>query len=113
MLQPSGSAPGPLLTDVTGDGPIDAVVVADCSAGWVSWPLHLLLYGPGPGPGLLGSVDLAMMSNSEHADVQGLDADGSCVTVTWAGYDGAGGDSLIFTGWLRYNGSELRLSVGD
>ncbi|WP_346619648.1 hypothetical protein [Blastococcus montanus] len=108
VLQPAGGVPGPLLADVTGDGRTDAVVVAECSAGGVSWPMHLLLYGPGPE--FLGAVDLGPhTAGFEHADVSGLTADGSDVAVTWAGYDGAGGNPLLFAGTLRYDGTQLQL----
>ncbi|MBB3084201.1 hypothetical protein [Geodermatophilus sabuli] len=107
VLEPSGMVPGPLLGDVTGDGLRDAVVVAECSTGGVSWPMHLLLYGPGPK--LLSAVDLGPETSLEHADVTGLQAEGTDVVVTWNGYEGAGGDPLIFSGRLHYEDGQLQL----
>jgi pimeloyl-ACP methyl ester carboxylesterase len=91
--------------DVTGDGRSDAVVPFLCTAGGVSWPEFLLVYGPGPR--LEGTVDLASLPmQQEHADVDKLTLSGGKkprVTVAFRSYEGAGFGIGTYTGTLAWS----------
>lgn len=98
----------PVFTDVTGDGRQDAVTVAHCSAGGVGWPNVLLLYGSGPT--LLGGLDLGDVYAAEHAEVGSLAVQGHDVVVTWQTYEGCCFDMRTWTGTLRWDGQQLRMT---
>lgn len=97
--------------DLTGDGRSDAVVPLLCSAGGVSWPEHLLVYGPGVR--LLGSVEVGDAANpQEHADVSELRFDGDTVDVAFTTYEGAGFNVANYRGDLTWTGSRPVLDHG-
>ena len=77
---------------LTGAGPLDAAVAVQCDQGGVTWPQHVLLYGPGPE--LIGAYDLRAADNSD-ADgrpyVTGLAIVDQKVQVEFAGLPLPGG----------------------
>jgi len=105
----SGDGTVPVLTDITGDGRRDAVVVMDCNAGGVGWPQWLLLYGPGPK--LLGAIDMGKQAPSaEHASVSRLRVIGRTIAVDWSTYEGAGFGTRLWHGTASWSGGAWRLT---
>lgn len=81
----------PVMSDLTGDGAGEAVAVLQCSAGGVSWPDTVLVYGPGPR--LLGALDLfklapVKLAPVEHAGVSSLKLEKGGVRVSFETYQG-------------------------
>ncbi|GAB3364437.1 hypothetical protein [Modestobacter lapidis] len=99
--------PDPVLADLTGDGAGDAAAVVGCSAGGVAWPDTVVLWGPGPT--LLGSVDMSSVTPDEHATVSGLDITGRELLVTWSTYSGAGDNMVAWIGRLHWDGTQVQL----
>ena len=98
--------------DLTGDGRSDAVVPMWCTAGGVSWPERLLVYGLGVR--LLGSVPVGDLdAPQEHADVQSLELSDSEVAVRFTSYEGAGSSAANYRGTLRWEDSEPIFDYGD
>jgi pimeloyl-ACP methyl ester carboxylesterase len=87
----SGPFERPVLSDLTGDGAGEAVAVLHCSAGGVGWPDTVLVYGPGPR--LLGALDLfklapVKLAPVEHAGVSSLKLEKGGVRVSFETYQG-------------------------
>jgi hypothetical protein len=106
-LTGTGTSDGvpPAFTDVTGDGIDDAVAVLGCSAGGVSWPDVVLLYGPGTA--LLGAIDLYDVTPAEHATIESLTVADVGVRAVWTTYDGCCADPVRWTALLRWDGGAL------
>jgi hypothetical protein len=98
----------PARADLTGDGGIDTVAAFLCSAGGVSWPNVIAVYGPGTV--LLGSVDLGDYVEAEHSDVTSLKVDGDTILVKWTSYEGCCFDQKDWIGLLRYQHSRFVIS---
>lgn len=72
-----------------------------CSAGGVTWPEVIAVYGPGPR--LLGSVDLRRVRpHREHEDVRSMRFSHHELIVDFLGYDGAGFDYIHHRGTLSW-----------
>lgn len=99
----------PARADLTGDGGIDTVAAFLCSAGGVSWPNVIAVYGPGTV--LLGSVDLGDYVEAEHSDVTSMKADGNTIRVKWTSYEGCCFDEKDWVGILRYQHSRFVISA--
>lgn len=97
----------PVLADFSGDGADDAAAVLNCSAGGVSWPDTVLLYGPGPV--LLGSADLDTVHAAEHADVTTMTAENGDIRVRWSTYEGCCSDEMHWSARLHWNGHQLQI----
>lgn len=97
----------PVLADLTGDGSGDALAVVHCSAGGVSWPDELVLWGPGPA--LLTSRDLSAVHPAEHANVQSILREGRDVRVTWGTTQGCCFESTEWTARLHFDGKALQV----
>lgn len=78
-------ATAPVFADLNHDGETDGAAIISCSAGGVSWPDNLLIYGPGPQ--LIGSADLTR-DKTEHADVKSLQWTDNQLKVDWVSYNG-------------------------
>jgi len=91
----------PARADLTGDGGIDTVAAFLCSAGGVSWPNVIAVYGPGTV--LLGSVDLGDYVEAEHSDVTSMKADGNTIRLKWTSYDGCCFDEKDWVGSFAIN----------
>jgi hypothetical protein len=99
----------PARADLTGDGRVDTVAAFLCSAGGVSWPNVIAVYGPGTV--LLGSVDLGDYVEAEHSDVTSMKADGNTIRVKWTSYEGCCFDEKDWVGILRYQHSRFVISA--
>ena len=78
-----------------------AAVPMVCSAGGVSWPQFVLLYGAHQQ--LLGHVDLGNMhAAQEHEDVLRIHFAHKRIHVRWRGYEGAGSTFTTFTGVIGW-----------
>ena len=98
----------PARTDLTGDGGSDTAAVFVCSAGGVSWPNVIAIYGPGTV--LLGSVDLGDYVHAEHSDVTSMAAVAKTIKVHWMSYEGCCFDKKNWVGTLRYRGSRFAIT---
>lgn len=107
-VQASPAAAAPAFADFTGDGNGDAAAVAQCSAGGVSWPEHVLFYSSGPQ--LIGDLDLSTVFSDEHADVQTMTVHGQDLVITWRTYTGAGTNFRTWTGSAHWNGTTMQLT---
>jgi pimeloyl-ACP methyl ester carboxylesterase len=87
----------PVFADLTGNGLKEAVVVFGCSAGGVSWPDWLLIYGNGPD--LLGAVSMMELpSTQEHASIRNVELEGDTLRLSWVSYRGASFNPRFLTG---------------
>lgn len=102
--------PLPLATtDLNSDGVRETVVAYSCSAGGVTWPETIAVYGPGPT--LLGSIYLAKyVDDAEHSDVVSFTVTGNRITVRWISYQGANFDKAYWTGTLNFSGDNLTVT---
>lgn len=89
----------PATTDLNADGIQDTAVAFDCSAGGVTWPEIIAIYGPGPT--LIGSIDLDRYVQTEHSDVMSFKIQGHRIAVQWISYEGAGFDEQAWHGYLK------------
>ncbi|MEV6283480.1 hypothetical protein [Kribbella sp. NPDC051770] len=103
-------SPLPLATtDLNSDGVLDTVVAFSCSAGGVTWPETIAVYGPGPT--LIGSVDLGDYVQAEHSAVDSFQVQGNRIAVRWTSYNGAAFDQQRWSGYLKL--SDGKLTVTD
>ena len=63
----------------------------------------------GPGPELLGYVDLFTVTPAEHATVSALTAEDGDVRVEWSTYEGCGFDMQVWTGRIHWDGGQVQL----
>jgi hypothetical protein len=89
----------PATTDLNADGIQDTAVAFDCSAGGVTWPETIAIYGPGPT--LIGSIDLDKYVQTEHSDVMSFKVQGNRIAVQWISYEGADFDEQAWHGYLK------------
>ncbi|PRY38850.1 hypothetical protein CLV43_108250 [Umezawaea tangerina] len=97
-----------VVGDLTADGTPDAAAVFMCSRGGVGWPHHVVLYGPGPE--VLGSVDLGSVTDGEHSNVRNMSIEGGDVALEWNSYQGA---SFCLRGWsarIHWTGSQASVT---
>lgn len=88
----------------------DVVAEYQCTAGGVSWPSHVVIYGPTGR--LLGSLDLGRSGlPQEHADVTSWHASGRSVTMSWLSYSGANFHRVRYHSRLRMRHHHLRLAT--
>jgi hypothetical protein len=98
----------PVLGDLTGGGSVgDAAAVVHCSAGGVSWPDTVLLYGPGPK--LLGTANVDAIHPAEHANVESMSTEGRDVRVTWRTTDGCCFNKSAWTARLHWDGKTVQI----
>ena len=99
-LRASDLSASPVFADLNGDGLREAAVVFGCSAGGVSWPDWLLVYGNGPE--LLGAISMMeLASTQEHASIRDVEVDGNALRLHWVSYDGASFNPRYLTGTVR------------
>lgn len=102
-------SPLPLATtDLNADGVQDTVVAFDCSAGGVTWPETIAVYGPGPT--LIASVDLGQYVEAEHSDVQSFKVQGNRIAIKWMSYQGADFDRQDWNGYLKLSNGKLTVT---
>jgi pimeloyl-ACP methyl ester carboxylesterase len=104
LARVEGPANHLILGDLTGDGTTDAAAVFRCSQGGVNWPAVLVLYGPGPK--ILGSVDLGDLTPAEHAEVQSMTLKNGDVFLQWQSYEGASFCIRHWAGHVHWNGTK-------
>ncbi|WP_133787350.1 hypothetical protein [Kribbella sp. VKM Ac-2571] len=103
------TSPLPLATtDLNSDGVQETVAVYDCSAGGVTWPQTIAVYGPGPT--LLGSVDLGKYVEAEHSDVRSFKVQGNRIAIQWISYQGADFDREDWSGYLKFGDGKVTVT---
>lgn len=101
-----GMAPvPPVLTDLTGDGGRDALLVLSCTVGDQPQPDHLVLYTAGATP--LAAFNLDGIQRQRYAVVRTLRAAAGGVRVEWTAFDAPQGPVTQYEGLLRWNGKAL------
>jgi hypothetical protein len=101
----------PVLADLTGDGQPETTAVFLCSAGGVSWPNVIAVYGPGGA--LVDHIDLIDHSrrvDAEHADVTSLRANGRQLRVEWMTYQGWCLEKRYWRGVLKLDRAGFQLT---
>jgi hypothetical protein len=98
----------PATTDLNADGIQDTAVAFDCSAGGVTWPETIAIYGPGPT--LIGSIDLDKYVQTEHSDVRSFKVQGNRIAVQWNSYEGAGFDMQAWRGYLKLKDGKVTIT---
>jgi hypothetical protein len=102
----------PLETHLSDEAGNQFLAILDCSAGGVSWPETLALYGPGPR--LLGHINLGSVPKvpaSEHADATKLKMTAAGdVKLTWISYEGANFEKRTWQAHVVFRAGELKLS---
>ncbi|MEU4197098.1 hypothetical protein AB0E69_34715 [Kribbella sp. NPDC026611] len=98
----------PATTDLNADGIKDTAVAFDCSAGGVTWPETIAIYGPGPT--LVASIDLDKYVQTEHSDVKALTVQGNRIAVHWISYEGAGFGQQAWHGYLKLHDGSLTVT---
>ncbi|MFJ5986007.1 hypothetical protein [Lentzea sp. NPDC092896] len=96
-----------VLGDLTGDGAGDAAAIISCSRGGVGWPHHIVLYGPGPK--VLGSIDLGDITEGEHSTVSRMSIVNGDVALAWSSYQGASFCLRDWTGRIHWNGTKASM----
>ncbi|MFD9698232.1 esterase/lipase family protein [Lentzea sp. NPDC059081] len=94
--------------DLSGDGKADAAVLYMCSRGGVGWPHNIVLYGPGPV--VLGSVDLGEITPNEHANVRHMQIEGGDVALRWNSYEGASSCMREWSARLHWDGTRATIT---
>lgn len=103
--------PAPVQADIDGDGAQELVVRYLCSAGGVTWPEIILVYGPGPT--LRGHVKLGDIAQTEHATVTKWSNGTSGFGVWWTSYEGAGSDMVFRHSSLSLSSMKTGAALSD
>lgn len=96
------------FADFAGLGYRQALTEYGCNAGGVGWPEVLVLIGA-QGQ-LLGSLDLATLSDAEHSNVTAVSVAGRAAHLTWDSYEGAGFAIVHHAGDVTDTNGQLQIS---